>query len=69
MWLDGRAGKGERETPIHQTLSEQEREGRHLHISADSVLPGQVDQKPRRRDDYGDAQRAGSERETFANTT
>ena len=38
MWLDGRrrAQEKERETPIHQTLSEQEREGRHLHIFADS---------------------------------
>ena len=49
MWLDGRRRAGRRERDTNPSDFERAGEGRHLHIFADSVLPGQVDQKPRLR--------------------
>ena len=71
MWLEGRRGaqEWERETPIHQTLSEQERDAICIYSRILSFQDKLIKSRDDRRDDGGNTLRAGSERETFANTT
>ena len=78
MWLDAalrserpqEEERGKRETPIHQTLSErtvEQQTRRHLHIRG--FCPSLPDKLIKSRDDDAQPTRAGSGRETFANTT
>ena len=71
MWLDGRRGAQEKERERDTNPSDFERESEQESnaICIYSRILSFQDKLIKSRDDDGDAQRAGSERETFANTT
>ena len=74
MWLDGRGRrraqeKGERDTNPSDFERESEQESNAICIYSRILSFQDKLIKSRDDDDDGNAQRAGSERETFANTT